>query len=1272
MRQFPKLPALFLILCTALCIATTPSHAQEEEDSEGMLVGFLENTLSTDGSYIKVTGLQGALSSKATIGGLTVADDDGVWLSISNAQLDWNRLALLRGRFSVNALTADKIEVLRRPTPVPADPSLPTPETKPFELPKLPVSVEIGELRISDLHLAEALTGTEANLALAGSVKLADGALDSQITATRLDRPGDQIGLLAQFSNDTRLLTIDLAVDEGQGGLLSTLIGLPDAPPLQLSVKGDGPLTDFLADIRLATEDQDRLTGTVRLQGVTLPNADPGTPQSIAFDANLSGDVTPVLPADFHDFFGTQTALTVKGQSDPGGGLSVETFDLSSQALRLSGALELQPGGDLRKVKLRGSVTPPKGDRVVLPMAQHTTLGNLTLSADLDADVGNDWRLNLSADRLNHPSVALNTAQIAANGTLVQTEATRFAGTIDGTLNGISFTDPALRDAVGTVLSLNGGFATNGEGAMQFDDLELAGSDYTARVNGTVSGLQTGFEVDGNARVAASDLGRFSGLAGMDLTGNVTAQATGAGAPLGGAFDVKLNVLGQDLGIGHPKVDPLMTGQSTLELDATRGADGFTLRNFDLSGDVLNATATGQWNKTDSKLDLDAKLDDLGLVVPDFSGPVTLRADLKQVETLLSGALIVTGPRDSRVNLTGDYDTEGAADIDFDARLAELKHFVPQVEGPLTANGKATLTDGFWKTRAHVQGPHSSFADLTGSIDPKGDVDVLFDAALGQMERFVPQVPGAVSANGQVSRKGTHWTGEGKITGPHSSSAKLEGEIEESGEGNVTFDMTLNGLERFVPALPGSLTANGTANRKGSVWTVNADGTGPAGMTAGIRGDYNQDNGTADMSLAGQIRMDIANLFISPNQMQGLATFDLRLNGAPSLSALGGTVRIADTTMAIPSVAQELENISATITLADSSATVNANGALRAGGGFTVTGPVALTPPFDGQLVLNLNNLVLTDQVSFESSAAGQIRMTGPMAGNANIAGQITFGETQINLNAVSGGVSAAPIPQITHVGDPAAVIATRKAAGLVDTGEDRGGGPVYGLDIDLLAPNKVFANGFGLQAELGGALNIGGTTAEVNPTGQITLVRGTLDVVGRRLKLTKGIVSLQGDLSPYVEFESSASTSDGQATFQIAGPIDSPKVSVFSDPERPPEEALAMLLFGNRFSELSPFVIAQMAASLAAMSGAGSGAKNEARKKSGLDVLDVGTDESGAGRAGAGAYLSDNIYTDLSVNTRGETELNLNLDLTDSLTVRGTVDGRGESGVGVFFERNY
>ncbi len=55
-----------------------------------------------------------------------------------------------------------------------------------------------------------------------------------------------------------------------------------------------------------------------------------------------------------------------------------------------------------------------------------------------------------------------------------------------------------------------------------------------------------------------------------------------------------------------------------------------------------------------------------------------------------------------------------------------------------------------------------------------------------------------------------------------------------------------------------------------------------------------------------------------------------------------------------------------------------------------------------------------------------------------------------------------------------------------------------------------------------------------------------------------------------------------------------------------------------------------------------------------------------------AGKYLSDNLYTDITVGSTGQSEINLNLDLTPNITVRGGLDNEGETNLGVFFEKDY
>jgi translocation and assembly module TamB len=55
-----------------------------------------------------------------------------------------------------------------------------------------------------------------------------------------------------------------------------------------------------------------------------------------------------------------------------------------------------------------------------------------------------------------------------------------------------------------------------------------------------------------------------------------------------------------------------------------------------------------------------------------------------------------------------------------------------------------------------------------------------------------------------------------------------------------------------------------------------------------------------------------------------------------------------------------------------------------------------------------------------------------------------------------------------------------------------------------------------------------------------------------------------------------------------------------------------------------------------------------------------------------AGKYISETVYTDVMVDSEGDTEISLNIDLTPSFTARGSVGADGNSALGVFFERDY
>jgi Uncharacterized protein conserved in bacteria len=122
-----------------------------------------------------------------------------------------------------------------------------------------------------------------------------------------------------------------------------------------------------------------------------------------------------------------------------------------------------------------------------------------------------------------------------------------------------------------------------------------------------------------------------------------------------------------------------------------------------------------------------------------------------------------------------------------------------------------------------------------------------------------------------------------------------------------------------------------------------------------------------------------------------------------------------------------------------------------------------------------------------------------------------------------------------------------------------------------------------------------------------------------------------------------------------------------------PEDEVLARMLFGRNIAEITPLQAVQLASAVATLAGRGGGGfVGGIREQLGVDELDVTTDADGNAAVRVGTYIGENIYTDVEVNSQGQTVINLNLDLTDNLTAKGTVASDGETSLGLFFERDY
>ncbi|MEL7026656.1 MAG: translocation/assembly module TamB, partial [Pseudomonadota bacterium] len=320
MKKFPT-----YILAFAMVVAA-PISAQD--DGATRLEQFLEDNLSGAGRSVTVRGFRGALSGRAELETLTIADANGVWLTLSDAALDWNRAALLRGRLEVAELSAAKIDFPRLPE---AEDTAPSPEASggTLSLPDLPVAIDIGRIAAETVEIGAPVLGQALRVNIDGTLRLDDGEGDVDIALNRIDGAEGRIGIGGRYSNTTEVLAVDVSFEEAAGGVAASLLGLPGAPALELTIAGEGPIDDFAADLSLATDGTDRFGGS-------FSTALEGTDRR--FLADLSGDLSPLFDPTYQRFFGASSRLELSARRTGSQTTEVDRFAIRTAAVDLQGS----------------------------------------------------------------------------------------------------------------------------------------------------------------------------------------------------------------------------------------------------------------------------------------------------------------------------------------------------------------------------------------------------------------------------------------------------------------------------------------------------------------------------------------------------------------------------------------------------------------------------------------------------------------------------------------------------------------------------------------------------------------------------------------------------------------------------------------------------------------------------------------------------------------------------------------------------------------------
>lgn len=298
-----------------------------------IVVDKVASIVSNRDMTIRVLEPQGLLTGGLRASRIVLSDTRGTFADINGLSINWNPLALLTGRFHATRVEAASIRVLRKPVrtlPLRAD------ETQGSGF-SLPVKVDIDTVALPEISLSQSLIGRAFTLSADGSMRADNTGGEADITVRRHDAPDAKLTADVAFVPDQRQLRLKAKLSEPKGGLLAGVLALPGQPALEISLDGDGPVSDWKGKLQASLDGQQRASIEARH---TL------TPDSLHHvDLKGGGDLSSLLPAAFRPLFAGQTNIDVAATFDNRGKIDIQTGNIATGAVVIAASGTLDPKG---------------------------------------------------------------------------------------------------------------------------------------------------------------------------------------------------------------------------------------------------------------------------------------------------------------------------------------------------------------------------------------------------------------------------------------------------------------------------------------------------------------------------------------------------------------------------------------------------------------------------------------------------------------------------------------------------------------------------------------------------------------------------------------------------------------------------------------------------------------------------------------------------------------------------------------------------------------
>jgi translocation and assembly module TamB len=937
---------------------------------------------------INVEGLSGDLFDDFTIRRVTVTDAQGVWLDARNVRVDWSYWPLVTRRFHATEITADQIQLLRRPQVEPPDGRPPRP---------LPLDIDIDRFQ-ANVELLEGFSKEYGRWRLNGEANAPRrGNKSATINAVSLNRPGDYLRLVGTIGDSPEDLRLNLRANEANGGPLAGSLGYSPDQPFYASAVVNGeavsatvrtgdftPLTirgrygasgsrisgyfDFSGSDLLDPFVR-RIGRTARFGFASVPEGD---------NATIHGVAWRLISENLQSSARGRVDLTDRSVLDEGVMLAVSTQSLT----RLTGT---PTGGPAR---YEGVFT---GDAQRWALDGAVRLEQATLASYAAAVISGP--LSVSADARRY--------EIAGDLTAAGGRSAGIVGALLGASPRVQFEAARLAD-----------------GALLLQRIDARGQALTLTGAGQRN-LLGGLSFRGDARV--TDVGRIRRGARGAFGGPITAASARSGAPWTLIFDGR----GTRLATGLEELDRLLGAAPRLQFAGGLDDGRIAVERANLTGSAGTASARGLI-ELQGRLRLALNWNARG---PFGVGPVA-------IDGAMTGQGALTGTlAQPRADLTARFGSIAAGAL----RLTDADLILSFRRGADASDGRVMLTAGSNYGPARASGNfflggnriRLSDVDLNaGGVTAQGSIALANNTPSSADMTFTAR-PGAFLAAGTADGRVRLTEGAGSETAILDVTGR---NVRFAGSGYTIRTLELNGrgtLERLPftlvadvgGATPVAFDGSGVFSRQGEATSVTLTGDGRVREVAFAT------RNPAVIALAGDGRVARVDLAIGGGVLLG----ELRQD------ADAAVIQADLTSVELGSIAPDLRgSVTGRVSLRGTDDDLSGSANVRLAGLRSIDAPRGLS--VDGAVVATLVNDTLRLQANasgtnavtatadvtlpVEASAAPlrlAIARTRPMSGEVDIDGQIQpiwdvfFGGErslagQVDASATLGGTLAAPL----------------------------------------------------------------------------------------------------------------------------------------------------------------------------------------------------------------------------------------------------------------------